>query len=124
MRALLADPKQDITRRQQALDVLVKGQDKETADVLLSDAVLANPDLQSAAVKALSTLGNDKTPSHPADPIQQTQQRRQSGCDQYAGFTTSMDKVAADKYRPAVPYRAAICMPTTCVRYCRSMMMN
>lgn len=62
MRALLADPKQDIARRQQALSVLVKGQDRESADVLLSDAVLANVDLQAAAVKALSALGNDKTP--------------------------------------------------------------
>ncbi|MDA1230101.1 MAG: c-type cytochrome, partial [Planctomycetota bacterium] len=63
MRALLAAPKQDIARRQQALSVLVKGQDKETASVLLSEAVLANVDLQAAAVKALSTLGNDKTPA-------------------------------------------------------------
>ena len=63
MRALLADPEQEIARRRQALDVLVKGQDKETANVLLSDAVLANADLQSAAVKALSTLGNDQTPA-------------------------------------------------------------
>ncbi len=45
MRALLADPRQDIARRQQALAVLVKGQDKDTADVLLSDAVLTNPEL-------------------------------------------------------------------------------
>jgi putative heme-binding domain-containing protein len=63
MRTLLGDSKQDITRRQQALSVLVKGQDKESADVLLSDAVLDNAELQAAAVKALSTLGNDKTPT-------------------------------------------------------------
>ena len=63
MRALLGDPKQDIARRQQALSVLVKGQDKESADVLLSEAVLTNVELQSAAVKALATLGNDKTPT-------------------------------------------------------------
>ena len=63
MRALLADPKQETGRRRQALDVLVKGQDKATADVLLSDAVLTNADLQSAAVKGLSTLGNEKTPA-------------------------------------------------------------
>ena len=63
MRALLADPQQAIARRRQALDVLVKGQDKQSGDVLLSDAVLTNAELQSAAVKALSTLGNDKTPA-------------------------------------------------------------
>lgn len=63
MRALLGDPKQDIVRRQQALSVLVKGQDKESSDVLLSDAVLNNADLQAAAVRALSTIGNDKTPT-------------------------------------------------------------
>ena len=63
MRALLADPQQEIARRRQALDVLVKGQDKVAADVLLSDAVLTNVDLQATAVKALSTLGNDKTPT-------------------------------------------------------------
>ncbi|HQX51195.1 MAG TPA: FG-GAP-like repeat-containing protein, partial [Planctomycetaceae bacterium] len=63
MRALLADPAQAIARRQQALSVLVKGQDKDTANVLLGESVLGNVDLQSAAVKALSTLGNDKTPT-------------------------------------------------------------
>ncbi len=63
MRALLADPKQETVRRRQALDVLVKGQDKDTANVLLSDSVLTNADLQSAAIKGLSTLGSDKTPA-------------------------------------------------------------
>ena len=63
MRGLLADPGQEIARRRQALDVLVKGQDKDTAEVLLSDAVLSNAELQSAAIKALSTLGNEQTPA-------------------------------------------------------------
>jgi hypothetical protein len=63
MRALLADPGQETARRQQALDVLVKGQDTKSSDVLLSDAVLSNPDLQAAAVKALATLGSEKTPT-------------------------------------------------------------
>ncbi len=63
MRSLLGDAKQDIGRRQQALAVLVKGQDKSSADVLLSDAVLGNAELQAAAVKALATLGNEKTPT-------------------------------------------------------------
>lgn len=62
MRSLLGDATQDISRRRQALDVLVKGQDKASADVLMSEAVLGNSDLQAAAVKALSTLGNDTTP--------------------------------------------------------------
>ena len=62
MRALLGDAAQDVGRRRQALDVLVKGQDKESADILLSDAVLNNADLQAVAVRALSTLGSDKTP--------------------------------------------------------------
>ncbi|MFN9720354.1 MAG: PVC-type heme-binding CxxCH protein [Planctomycetota bacterium] len=63
MRSLLGDANQDVARRQQALAVLVKGQDKAAADVLLSDAVLSNSELQAAAVKALATLGNDKTPA-------------------------------------------------------------
>jgi putative heme-binding domain-containing protein len=63
MRSLLGDATQDISRRQQALAVLVKGQDKSSADVLLSDTVLGNAELQAAAVKALATLGNDKTPT-------------------------------------------------------------
>ena len=63
MRALLADPEQSHVRRRQALDVLVKGQDQETAAVLLSDTVLTNTDLQSAAIKALSTLEHDRTPA-------------------------------------------------------------
>jgi putative membrane-bound dehydrogenase-like protein len=63
MRALLADPQQNIARRRQALEVLVKGQDKSTAEVLLSDAVINNPDLQSAAIKGLSALRHDRTPA-------------------------------------------------------------
>jgi len=63
MRGLLADPSQKTVRRQQALGALVKGQDKASADVLLSDSVLSNAELQSSAIKALSTLGNDRTPA-------------------------------------------------------------
>ncbi len=62
MRNLLADETQDIKRRRQALDVLVRGQDKAAADVLLNDSVLKNDQLQAAAVRALSTIGNDKVP--------------------------------------------------------------
>ncbi|MCA9064892.1 MAG: VCBS repeat-containing protein, partial [Planctomycetaceae bacterium] len=62
MRNLLGDKTQDIRRRRQALDVLVRGQDKPAADVLLSDAVLKNAELQGPAVRALTTLGSDRVP--------------------------------------------------------------
>jgi putative heme-binding domain-containing protein len=57
MRELLADETQDIKRRRQALDVLVKGQDKKAAPVLLADAVLGNKALSGPAVRALGTIG-------------------------------------------------------------------
>ncbi len=60
MRNLLADSSQDVERRQQALNVLVRGQDTSSAKILLSDAVLNNGTLRSSAVKALSTLGNER----------------------------------------------------------------
>jgi putative membrane-bound dehydrogenase-like protein len=63
MRSLLGDSNQELGRRQQALSVLVKGQDKAAVEVLQSDAVLANSELQAAAVRALATLGNDSTPA-------------------------------------------------------------
>ena len=63
MRSLLGDANQELVRRQQALSVLVKGQDKAAVEVLQTDAVLGNADLQAAAVRALATLGNDSTPA-------------------------------------------------------------
>ena len=63
MRSLLGDANQELARRQQALSVLVKGQDKAAVEVLQTDAVLGNADLQAAAVRALATLGNDSTPA-------------------------------------------------------------
>jgi putative membrane-bound dehydrogenase-like protein len=63
MRSLLGDANQDLTRRQQALSVLVKGQDKAAVEVLQTDAVLGNAELQAAAVRALATLGNESTPT-------------------------------------------------------------
>ena len=63
MRSLLGDANQELARRQQALSVLVKGQDKAAVAVLQTDAVLGNADLQAAAVRALATLGNDSTPA-------------------------------------------------------------
>jgi putative membrane-bound dehydrogenase-like protein len=62
MRRLLSDPAQDSGRRQEALDVLVRGQDKEAADVLLSDVVLDDVKLQRAAIRALVVVGNDRVP--------------------------------------------------------------
>jgi len=63
MRRLLGDTGAVTDRRQKALSVLVKGQDRESADTLLSDAVLSQPELQGPAIRALSTLGNDRTPT-------------------------------------------------------------
>jgi putative heme-binding domain-containing protein len=62
MRKLLADGNAELPRRQAALAVLVKGQDRQAADVLLGESVLLKPELQSAAVRALAGLGNDRTP--------------------------------------------------------------
>jgi HEAT repeat protein len=62
MRSLLTDLAQDLKRRQQALDVLVRGQDKASGDLLLTDSVLKNTELQGSAVRALVTLGSDRTP--------------------------------------------------------------
>lgn len=63
MRSLLADATQDIQRRRQALDVLVRGQDKASVDVLLSDSVLTNKQLQGPAIRALTAVGQDSTPA-------------------------------------------------------------
>lgn len=61
MRRLLTDPDQDLPRRRQALDILVRGQDTATGELLLTDAVLKTSELQSPAVRALVTLGTDHT---------------------------------------------------------------
>jgi putative membrane-bound dehydrogenase-like protein len=63
MRKLLGDTKQDIKRRQQALNVLVRARDEDMVAVLLNDSVLNNTTLQGAAIRALSTLGNDSVPA-------------------------------------------------------------
>lgn len=62
MRTLLANNAEDIKRRRRALDVLVRGQDKASADLLLSDNILGNEQLQAVAVRALTTIGNDDVP--------------------------------------------------------------
>ncbi|MEZ6041977.1 MAG: FG-GAP-like repeat-containing protein [Planctomycetaceae bacterium] len=66
MRALLADASQNVKRRRQALDVLVRGQDKSAAGVLLGDSVLKDTELQGAAVRALATLADAKNDDVPA----------------------------------------------------------
>jgi putative membrane-bound dehydrogenase-like protein len=63
MRHLLADASQSNDRRRQALDVLVRGRDKASGDVLLSESVLGNADLRAPAIRALASLGGDSVPS-------------------------------------------------------------
>ena len=63
LRRLLADEKAAMPRRQRALAVLVKGQDRDSTATLLSDAVLSEAELQGPAIRALSTLGDDRTPT-------------------------------------------------------------
>ena len=62
MRNLLSDKQQDVRRRRQALDVLVRGQDSASSDVLVSDAVINDADLQGPAIRALSSLGGESVP--------------------------------------------------------------
>lgn len=63
MRELLGDPTRDISRRRQALDVLVQGRDRDAAPVLMSDAVLKEPQLRGPAVRALAALGDADVPA-------------------------------------------------------------
>ncbi|MBL8817740.1 MAG: VCBS repeat-containing protein [Planctomyces sp.] len=63
MRALLADASQKPERRRQALDVLVRGQDKGAVSALLSPGVLTDAQLQAPAIRALVTLGDDSVPA-------------------------------------------------------------
>lgn len=63
MRALLADSAQEMSRRRQALDVLVRGQDKGAVTTLLMPSVLESAELQGASVRALATLGDDSVPT-------------------------------------------------------------
>jgi len=62
MRKLLGDPQQEIKRRQQALNVLVRANDSASANVLVMDSVLDNAALQGAAIRALGALGDDTVP--------------------------------------------------------------
>lgn len=60
LRETLADGDAAIAERQQALDILVAGQDKEAAAAI--QAAVGNPQLQGAAVRALAAYGDPKTP--------------------------------------------------------------
>ena len=62
MRRLLADERAEPARRRRALDVLVRGQDRDSAEVFLSAAVLDQADLQGPAIRALAAIGSEKTP--------------------------------------------------------------
>jgi putative membrane-bound dehydrogenase-like protein len=63
MRKLLADTAADVGRRRRALDVLVRGQDRDSSDVFLSAAVLEQSDLQGPAIRALAAIGGERTPA-------------------------------------------------------------
>ncbi|MCA9149658.1 MAG: c-type cytochrome, partial [Planctomycetales bacterium] len=61
MRAQLTDESLPIERRQQALQILVRGQDKQAAGAF--QAALASPQLRGAAIRALGTLDDVQTPA-------------------------------------------------------------
>ena len=61
LRALLADKERPLAERQRALDILVKGRDKELAGALY--AAIETPELQSAAIRALAAAADPQTPT-------------------------------------------------------------
>ena len=60
LRELLANPKRPSAERLRALDILVKGRDKELAPTLYQ--VLDNEELQSPAIRALASVADNQTP--------------------------------------------------------------
>jgi len=60
LRELLANPKLPSAERLRALDILVKGRDKELAPTLYQ--VLDNEELQSPAIRALASVADNQTP--------------------------------------------------------------
>ncbi len=60
MRALLVDSSADLKRRTQALDILMRGRDKEAAGSL--QAVLTEPALRGVAIRALAGYDDPRTP--------------------------------------------------------------
>jgi putative heme-binding domain-containing protein len=61
LRALLSDAKAPEAKRQQALDILVRGRDKEAAPAF--QAAVADTALRGAAIRALSAYDDEKTPA-------------------------------------------------------------
>ncbi len=61
LRALLSDAKAPEAKRQQALDILVRGRDKEAAPAF--QAAVADTALRGAALRALSGFDDAKTPA-------------------------------------------------------------
>ncbi len=61
LRALLADAKVSAAKRQQALDILVRGRDKEAAPAF--QAAVADTALRGAAIRALSAYDHEQTPA-------------------------------------------------------------
>ena len=59
LRDRLVDKNRPLAERQQALDILVKGRDKELAPSLY--AILDTPELQSGAIRALSAVADPQT---------------------------------------------------------------
>jgi putative membrane-bound dehydrogenase-like protein len=61
LRALLTDAKVSVAKRQQALDILVRGRDKDAAPAF--QAAVADADLRGAAIRALSAYDHEQTPA-------------------------------------------------------------
>ncbi|MBI3464325.1 MAG: VCBS repeat-containing protein [Planctomycetes bacterium] len=61
MRALLSDPKAELGRRREALEILVRGRDKDAARALQS--AVGEPELRGPAIRALAAYNDDRTPA-------------------------------------------------------------
>ena len=60
LRAILGDGAKPLADRQRALEILVKGRDRELAPALF--AAIETPELQSPAIRALAAVGDAQTP--------------------------------------------------------------
>lgn len=60
LRGMLADGQRPIAERQRALEILVKGRDKDLADSLF--VAMETPELQSAAIRAMAAVADPRTP--------------------------------------------------------------
>ena len=61
MRKVLADGEQPLAKRQQALDILIRGRDSDAAAAL--QAVVSVPELRAKAIRALAGIDDAKTPA-------------------------------------------------------------